>query len=306
MRIVFSASNTKPGPWIQALREALPEAEVQEWQPGAPQADHAVVWAPPQELFDQQPGLCAVFSLGAGVDALLQLRLPPQARLVRLDDAGMSVQMAEFVCHAIVRHFREFDVYEREVAQGKWSFRRPRLRQDFPVGIMGLGVLGQRVAQAVAQFEFPVRGWSRTPRQLAGVQCFSGDEGLTAFLAGTRILVCLLPLTPQTEGILNRHTLSQLLPQAYLINVARGAHLVEEDLLALLDSGHMAGAALDVFRTEPLPQEHPFWTHPRVSVTPHTAARTLREETIAQIAGKIRALARGEPIAGVVERERGY
>lgn len=306
MRIVFSASNTKPGPWIQALREALPEAEVQEWQPGAPQADHAVVWAPPQELFDQQPGLRAVFSLGAGVDALLQLSLPPQARLVRLDDAGMSVQMAEFVCHAIVRHFREFDVYEREVAQGKWSFRRPRLRQDFPVGIMGLGVLGQRVAQAVAQFEFPVRGWSRTPRQLAGVQCFSGDEGLPAFLAGTRILVCLLPLTPQTEGILNRRTLSQLLPQAYLINVARGAHLVEEDLLELLDSGHMAGAALDVFRVEPLPQEHPFWTHPRVSVTPHTAARTLREETIAQIAGKIRALARGEPIAGVVERERGY
>lgn len=306
MRIVFSASNTKPGPWIQALREALPEAEVQEWQPGAPQADHAVVWAPPQELFDQQPGLRAVFSLGAGVDALVQLRLPPQARLVRLDDAGMSVQMAEFVCHAIVRHFREFDVYEREVAQGKWSFRRPRLRQDFPVGIMGLGVLGQRVAQAVAQFEFPVRGWSRTPRQLAGVQCFSGDEGLPAFLAGTRILVCLLPLTPQTEGILNRRTLSQLQQQAYLINVARGAHLVEEDLLELLDRGHMAGAALDVFRAEPLPQEHPFWTHPRVSVTPHTAARTLREETIAQIAGKIRALARGEPIAGVVERERGY
>lgn len=306
MRIVFSASNTKPGPWIQALREALPEADVQEWQPGAPQADHAVVWAPPQELFDQQPGLRAIFSLGAGVDALLQLQLPPQAQLVRLDDAGMSVQMAEFVCHAIVRHFREFDVYEREVAQGKWGFRRPRLRQDFPVGIMGLGVLGQRVAQAVAQFEFPVRGWSRTPRQVAGVECFAGDEGLHAFLAGTRILVCLLPLTPQTEGILNRHTLSQLLPQAYLINVARGAHLVEEDLLALLDSGHMAGAALDVFRTEPLPPEHPFWTHARISVTPHTAARTLRDETIAQIAGKIRALARGEPIAGVVGRERGY
>lgn len=306
MRIVFSASNTKPGPWIQALREALPEADVQEWQPGAPQADHAVVWAPPQDLFDQQPGLRAIFSLGAGVDALLQLRLPPQAQLVRLDDAGMSVQMAEFVCYAVVRHFREFDMYEREAAQGRWGFRRPRLRQDFPVGIMGLGVLGQRVAQAVAQFEFPVRGWSRSPRQLPGVECFSGDEGLQAFLQGTRILVCLLPLTPQTEGILNRHTLSQLLPQAYLINVARGAHLVEEDLLALLDSGHMAGAALDVFRTEPLPQEHPFWGDPRVSVTPHTAARTLRDETIAQIAGKIRALARGEPIAGVVGRERGY
>jgi glyoxylate/hydroxypyruvate reductase A len=305
-RILFSATHSKPEPWIAALKQALPGAEVQEWQPGAAPADYAVVWAPPQQLFDEQPGLKAVFNLGAGVDALLQLKLPRDAVLVRLDDAGMSVQMAEFVCHAVIRHFRELDLYEQEAAQGRWGFRKPRRREDFPVGIMGLGVLGARVAQAVAQFEFPVTGWSRTPREIPGVRGFSGAQQFDAFLQATRILVCLLPLTPDTEGIMNRRTLSLLQPGGYVVNVARGAHLVEQDLVDLIDSGHLAGAALDVFRTEPLPADHPFWRHPKITVTPHTSARTLREETIAQIAGKIQALARGEPIAGVVDRERGY
>lgn len=306
MRILFSANNTKPGPWIAALREALPGADVVEWQPGAAPADCAVVWAPPQQLFDEQPGLKAVFSLGAGVDALLQLKLPEGARVVRLDDAGMSVQMAEFVCHAVIRHFRELDVYDREAADGRWGFRKPRLRSDYPVGIMGLGVLGARVAQAVGQFEFPVVGWSRTSKELAGVRCFAGEAQFDAFLAASRFLVCLLPLTAETEGIMNAKTLAKLQPGGYVINVARGAHLVEEDLIPLVDSGHLAGATLDVFRNEPLPPGHPFWRHPKITVTPHTAARTLREETIAQIAGKIQAMARGEPVAGVVDRMRGY
>jgi glyoxylate/hydroxypyruvate reductase A len=306
MRITVCCSDTKAAPWVDGLQAALPEAEVSEWHPGAPPADHAMVWAPPQAFFDDQPQLKGIFNTGAGVDALLKLRLPPQAVVVRLDDAGMSVQMAEFVCHAVIRHFRELDAYGRDEAQGKWGFRKPRLRADFPVGVMGLGVLGQRVAQALAAFEFPVRGWSRSARNVAGVQCFSGDAGFTEFLAGTRMLVCLLPLTDDTRGIMNRATLSQLLPGGYVINVARGAHLVDEDLIALIDEGKLAGAALDVFRTEPLPAEHPFWAHPKITVTPHTSARTLREESIGQIARKIRAFVRGEPIAGVVDRQRGY
>lgn len=306
MRILFCATHTKPEPWLAAFREALPGAEIEAWTPGAAAADHAVVWAPPQQFFDEQPGLRGIFNMGAGVDALLALRLPAGASLVRLDDAGMSVQMAEFVCHAVIRHFRELDAYERDGAEGRWSFRKPRERADFPVGIMGLGVLGSRVAQALAQFEFPVLGWSRSEKQLPGVRCFHGETGLGEFLAASRVLVCLLPLTPQTENILNRETLGRLRPGGYLVNVARGAHLVEEDLLALLDSGHLAGAALDVFRTEPLPPTHPFWGHPKVVVTPHTSARTLREETIAQIARKIVLLEQGRPIAGVVEPRRGY
>ena len=177
------------------------------------------------------------------------------------------------------------------------------------MGILGLGILGKRVAEAVRQFEFPVNGWSRTPKQLEGVSCFSGETGLSAFLAASRVLVCLLPLTPDTQGLMNRQTLSQLQPGAYVINVARGAHLVDEDLLALLDEGHLAGATLDVFRTEPLPQAHAFWQHPKITVTPHISARTLRDESIAQIAKKIAALQRGEPLAslaGLVDPKKGY
>jgi glyoxylate/hydroxypyruvate reductase A len=306
MRITVCCTDTKTAPWIEGLRAALPEASVQEWQPGAPQADHAVVWAPPQQFIDEQPALRGIFNIGAGVDALMKLRLPPGALLVRLDDAGMSVQMAEFVCHALIRHFRELDGYEADVRQGKWSYRRPRSRADFPVGIMGLGVLGERVARAVTQFEFPVVGWSSREKTIPGVRSFAGPDQLPTFLRSTRVLVCLLPLTRDTHDIMNAANLSMLRHGGYVINVARGAHLVDEDLIALLDSGHLAGATLDVFRTEPLPPEHAFWRHPKITVTPHTSARTLRDESIAQIAGKIRALQRGEPIAGVVDRSRGY
>ncbi len=306
MRIAFCCTDTKAEPWLQGLGQALPRATIEVWQPGAAPADYAVVWAPPQQFLDEQPGLKALFNIGAGVDALLKLRLPSGAQVVRLDDAGMSVQMAEYVSHAVIRHFREFDGYEADMREGRWSFRKPRSRADFPVGVMGLGVLGARVAQALSVFEFPVHGWSRTPKVLEGVCTHHGDVGLQTFLSSCRVLVNLLPLTPDTRDILNRETLGRLLPGGYLVNVARGAHLVEEDLLALLDSGHLAGATLDVFRTEPLPPEHPFWRHPKLTLTPHTSARTLRDESIAQIAGKIRALEAGQPIAGLVDRVRGY
>ena len=306
MHITFFSKDTRPEPWVNALRQQLPDARVEEWAPGADPADYAVVWAPPQDFLDAQPRLKGLFNIGAGVDALMQLRLPTGVPVVRLDDAGMSVQMAEYVCHAVIRYFRELDVYAEEAQQAHWAFRRPRVRADFTVGVMGLGVLGQRVAQALRGFEFPVVGWSRTPREVEGITCHAGAEGLSAFLGASQVLVNLLPLTPDTENILNRDTLAQLRPGAYVINVARGAHLVDADLLALLDSGHLAGATLDVFRTEPLPAEHPFWQHRCITVTPHTSARTLRDESVAQIAGKIRALERGESITGVVDPLRGY
>ena len=306
MRITFCCADTASGPWLQGLRAALPDDDISLWAPGAPLAEYAVVWAPPQQFFDEQTQLQAVFNIGAGVDALLKLRIPAQTKIVRLDDAGMSVQMAEYVCHVVIRHFREFDAYEADTRQGKWSFRKPRARADFPVGIMGLGVLGERVARSLAQFEFPVNGWSRSPKGIDGLQCFSGADGFSDFLAASRVLVCLLPLTPDTRDILNRDSLSRLQSGGYVINVARGAHLVDDDLLALLDSSHLAGATLDVFRTEPLPAEHPFWKHPKIPVTPHTSARTLRNESIAQIAAKMAALQRGAQVAGVVEQSRGY
>jgi len=309
MRLSFCCTDTDAQPWLDGLRAALPGALVEEWAADSRAADYAVVWAPPQVFFDQQPQLKAIFNTGAGVDALLKLRLPPGVPLIRLDDAGMAVQMAEYVCHAAIRHFREFDVYDADTAQGRWAQRPPRLRRDFPVGVMGLGALGERVSRALAGFDFPVRGWSRSAKAIPGVQCFAGEAGFNDFLAASRILVCLLPLTLETENILRRDTLARLQPGGYVINVARGRHLVDDDLIALLDSGHLAGATLDVFRTEPLPAAHPFWAHPRITVTPHISARTLRDESIAQIAGKIRALERGEPLASLaatVDFNKGY
>ena len=306
MHITICFASLPPEPWVQAVQQAFPSASVSAWAPGAPPADHAIVWAPPQQFIDEQVGLQTLFNIGAGVDALLQLRLPPSLKVVRLDDAGMSVQMAEYVCHAVIRHFREFDGYDVDTQAGKWSYRKPRSRADFAVGVMGLGVLGERVAKALQVFEFPVNGYSRSPKQLDGVRCFHGAQSLPDFLAASRVLVNLMPLTPETENILNQRTLSLLPQDGYVINVARGKHLVEEDLIALIDSGHLAGAMLDVFRTEPLPAAHPFWAHPKITVTPHTSARTLREESIAQIVGKIQALGRGEPIQGLVDPVRGY
>ncbi len=306
MRISFCCTGTKPEPWLDGLRAALPQASVELWAPGAPLADYAVVWAPPQQFVDEQTALKAMFNIGAGVDALMRLRIQPQTQLVRLDDAGMSVQMAEYVCHAVIQHFRDFDGYQADVGAGKWSYRKPRLRSEFPIGVMGLGVLGERVARALTQFDFSVSGWSQSPKTIAGVRSFAGAAQFNEFLAGCKVLVCLLPLTDSTQNVMNLTSLSKLQAGAYVINVARGAHLVDADLIHLLDSGHLAGATLDVFRTEPLPAVHAFWQHPKIRITPHTSARTLRHESIAQIVGKIQAMEQGLPIAGVVNPIRGY
>jgi glyoxylate/hydroxypyruvate reductase len=314
---LFVPDGIDPAPWVDALRAVLPASvNVHPWSPGASPADYAVVWAPPQQLIDEQTRLKAIFTLGAGVDALMKLRLPESLPVVRLDDAGMGTQMAQTVCHAVIRHVREFDAFDAQQREGRWQRRRPRDARDFAVALLGLGVLGQRVAQALRALGFTVHGWSRTPKKAAsaggvaqaleGVTCHHGLEGLHTLLPLCRVLVNLLPLTPDTRDLLNRDTLSRLARGGYVINVARGEHLVDDDLLALLDSGHLDGAMLDVFRTEPLPADHPFWKHPRITVTPHTAAQTLRREATENIAAKIVAMERGETVAGRVDRLRGY
>lgn len=313
MQILFYSPDNKPEPWLAGLAHALPEARVQVWQDDMPatdvlQADYIVAWKPPAAMLAGQARLKAIFNLGAGVDAILQLgdALPPNVPLVRLDDAGMAVQMAEYVSYAVLRHFRRFDDYELQAQQQQWRFLKPNDKADFSVGILGLGVLGSRIAAALQHFGFPLRGWSRSRKELPGMQCFAGDDEFDDFLRGSRILVCVLPLTAATAQILNRDTLEKLPKGAYLINVARGAHLAESDLLALIKSGHLAGAALDVFRNEPLPAPHPFWQEPRISITPHISALTMRMDSIGQIAEKIRALEQDQPIAGIVDRSKGY
>ncbi len=306
LRVSYCDRSSPAEPWIEGLRAHLPGVTVENWAEGDAPADYAVTWAPPQAFMDQQTRLRALFNVGAGVDKLLRLRLPLDLRVIRLDDAGMGVQMAEYVCHAISGHFREFAAYDVQARQGEWRQRPARTRSAFPVGVLGLGVLGQQVGAALRHFEFPVLGWSRNTRRVDGIRCFAGQAQLAEFLAQCQALVCLLPLTPETQGILGRSNLRLLPAGAYVVNVARGEHLVDQELLALLDSGHLGGATLDVFRTEPLPADHVFWRHPKIHVTPHTSARTLRAESIAQIAGKIIALERGESVAGMVDFARGY
>ncbi|HYG45464.1 MAG TPA: glyoxylate/hydroxypyruvate reductase A [Bordetella sp.] len=310
MKIVFASSHEiTQHEWIDPLQAALPDTQVVLWHPDLPAqaADIAVVWGPPAELFERERDLRAVFNLGAGVDALFKLpTLPPDLPIVRLEDAGMAVQMAEYAVWAVVRASRQMDDYAAQQRAGTWQALPELDRTQWPIGVLGTGVMGTRVAQTLAALDYPVAGWSRSGKVPAGVQGFAGIEQLPAFLARTRVLVNTLPLTDETRDILRRDTLQQLLPQSYLVNMGRGEHLVEEDLLALLKSGHMRGATLDVFRQEPLPNGHPFWSHPCVTITPHVAALSLRRETIAQVADKIGRFLRGEPLTGVVARERGY
>jgi glyoxylate/hydroxypyruvate reductase A len=309
MRILFHAVDANPAPWLADLQAALPQAQLRVWEAGddAP-ADYAIVWKPPAEMLRNRTDLKGVFNLGAGVDAILQLgdALPAGVPIVRLDDAGMGVQMAEYVTWAVLRYFRRFDQFDAQQKSGQWRFAKPHDKSSFSVGILGLGVLGQRIAAALAPFGFPLHGWSRTPKDLPGVTCHAGTSGLDAFLAASRVVVCVLPLTGETNGILNRETLSKLPRGGYLINVARGMHLVEDDLTALLQSGQIAGATLDVFRQEPLPAEHPFWREPRITITPHIAAVTLRADSVRQIAAKIAHLEAGQAVPGLVDRARGY
>lgn len=312
MKIVFFSPGKEARPWLQSLAGQMPEAEIWAWSPDTAtrQADYAVVWAPPRELLAGQQRLRAIFNIGAGVDRVAGLQdvaaLTRGVPVVRLNDAGMAVQMAEYVCHALIRHARNLDAYDAQQARGEWKVLPPIDRAAWPVGIMGLGDIGARVARSVAAFDYPTFGWSRGPKAVPGVTTFAGADGLDAFLRAVRVLVCVLPLTDETGGILNAGTLSRLRRPACLINVARGQHLVEADLLALLDAGHLAGATLDVFRDEPLPREHPFWTHPRITLTPHVSAITLRDDSAQQIARKIRAFERGEPVDGIVDFARGY
>ncbi|WP_250462643.1 glyoxylate/hydroxypyruvate reductase A [Caballeronia sp. GAFFF2] len=313
MKIIFYEEHADTDAWLGGLRRELPDADLRIWQPGdtAP-ADYAIVWRAPRELFANRPELKAIFNLGAGVDAILDVErkepgtLPPNATLVRLEDTGMAQQMVEYSTYAVLRYLRRFDEYEALQREGRWQKLTQHARASFTVGVLGLGVLGGEVARGLLKLGVPVRGYSRTAKTIEGVEVYAGPERFDAFLDGVHVLVNLLPHTPDTEGILNARTFAKLARGAYLVNVARGPHLVDDDLLAALESGQLAAATLDVFHVEPLAKEHPFWKHPRVSVTPHISAETLREESIVQIAAKIKALSRGETIGGIVDFSRGY
>jgi len=309
VKVIYYNQGEDTAFWLAGLRAALPRAAIRPWLLGddAP-ADYALVWKPPVPMLAGRTDLKAIFNLAAGVDALLGMGdiLPQGVPIIRLEDAGMAVQVAEYASHAVLRYFRRFDEYDIQAQNHEWKFLTSQNKRDFTIGIMGLGVIGTRVAQALLHFGFPVRGWSRNKKTVPGVQCFAGKDSLNDFLQEAKVLICLLPLTTETVGILNADTLEKLAYGAYLINLGRGEHLMEADFLAALGSGQLAAATLDVFNDEPLPPTHPFWDEKRVTLTPHMAAETFRDDTVRQVTEKLLAFDNGQPITGIVDRLNGY
>jgi glyoxylate/hydroxypyruvate reductase A len=309
MVVLFYSDADDPRPWRQALTQALPGLDFRVWpQAGAlEEIEYALVWRPPPGMLKQFPRLKAILSLGAGVDhVFLDPHLPRHLPVTRMVDAGLAAQMSEYALYGVLHFHRCMDRYAEQQRRGEWRMLAAVPAQERTIGVMGLGVLGADFARKAAALGFRVRGWSRSPRDLPGVETFDGDAGLGAFLAGTQILANFLPLTPQTQGILDAKLFDRLPQGAYLINIARGAHVVEADLLRALDTGRLAGAMLDVFAREPLPPGHAFWKHPRVVVTPHVAAQAIASLMVEQVVDNIRRIERREAPTGLVDVERGY
>jgi glyoxylate/hydroxypyruvate reductase A len=317
-RIVLCVRESAALEWLDGLRRALSDrnvdaqltwrdASIADVQDSPPQAEVAVVWRPPNAFFIEQKQLRTVFNLGAGVDALLVLPdFPRDVRLIRLEDAGMAPALAEYVLAAVLRVYRGFDRYAAQQAEPRWKPHKLRERGEFTIGVLGLGVIGGAIARVLAAYGFSVRGHSQSMRQIEGVDCRAGTEAFGPFLDGLDLLVNVLPLTPATRGLIDRGALARVAPGAHVINVGRGATLVDADLLALLDEGHLSGATLDVFSNEPLPSEHGFWRHPRILITPHVSAVTEVRPSVLQVAEKLARLSRGEPVSGVVDFSRAY
>lgn len=274
----------------------------------APACRYALVWGAQPALYAGQPALRAVFSMGAGVEHLLRdAALPAELPLIRLEDAGMAVQMAGYAVWGVLRHLRRFEDSAAAARRGEdWGGWRSPPATGARVGVMGLGVMGQATLAALAPLGFALRGWSRSPREIAGVECHAGMAALDRFLDGLDALVCVLPHTPDTENLLDAPRLARLAKDALVLNAGRGSLIVDADLIAALDRGQLGAAVLDVFREEPLPVGHPYLTHPRVTATPHIAARTQIPLTARQVAEKIARLEAGLPVTGLVERSRGY
>ncbi|MBO6783402.1 MAG: glyoxylate/hydroxypyruvate reductase A [Alphaproteobacteria bacterium] len=311
MAVLIIAKNDRPDWWADQLRRNDPSLDVRVWPDAGDPADieYALAWKPRPGELAKYPNLKAVFSLGAGVDHLFSdPEFPAGAAVSRVIDPYLTAGIREYVLLHVLRYHKNQPALDMQQREHVWDDRGHELKQadERRVGILGLGELGTASGKALAALGFDVAGWSRSPKDIPGIACHHGPDGLDELAARTDILVCLLPLTPETEGILNAGLFAKLPAGAYLINAGRGGHLVEDDLIPALESGRLAHATLDVFRNEPLPRDHPFWDHPRITVTPHNASITDPRSVARQIADGIAAIARGEPVPNAVDRELGY
>ena len=309
MAILYCSSWSEPESWRRAFHAHDPNLDFRVWPESGPveEIDYVLAWHHVPGSLSAFPRLKAIFSLGAGVEKLLRDReLPAGVPIVRMVDPSLTAGMTEYVLLHVLRYHRRMPELEALQRRAQWVELEAPPASERRVGILGLGVLGGDAAEKLAMLGFQVAGWSLTPKTIAGVESFAGEEGLLPLLARSDILVCLLPLTAATEGILNARTLAALPRGASLINAARGGHVVETDLLAALDSGHVAHATLDVVSEEPLPASHPFWRHPQVTLTPHVASLTWPPTAALHILANIRRHEAGEPMSPLVDLQREY
>ena len=314
MSLLFAAPGWDEGPWRKRFAALLPGRAIVTPETLVDRAAvrYAIVWRHERGLLAELPQLEAIFSLGAGVDAILSDPDLPDVPIARIVDPDLTARMSEWVVLHCLMHLRQARRYERQQRELVWDDDDDQpAAADVRVGVLGLGELGRDAARKLAALGFPVAAWSASPKSAPGIACFDGAAGLEAMLARSDILVCLLPLTAATRGILNARLFARLardgrLGGAVLINAGRGGLQVEADIVAALENGALKGASLDVFETEPLPQDLPLWRHPAVFITPHNSAISHPDSVARAIAEQIRAHERGEPLRHVVDRRRGY
>lgn len=309
VKLVIKPDLDRNDVWIEAFGAGWPELECVPWDAAADPAsiDYAFVWDPGAGALRRFANLKCIFSVGAGVDHLLSdPDLPAGVPVVRMVEPELTRGMSEYVALHVLRFHREGPALEAQQRGRIWNELLTPTAPDRRVGFLGFGVLAQAAARALGAFEFDLACWSRGPKQFAGVESFHGPAGLAPFLARTEILVCLLPLTPATTGILNKALFDGLPRGAWLINAGRGGHQVEADILAALESGQLAGAALDVFQSEPLPADHPFWAHSKVTISPHIASVTQPRSAAREIIANIRRVEAGDAPLNTVDIQAGY
>ena len=314
MTLVIAIRGWEPEPWLEEFQAQMPGRDIvlagQEVDPAS--VRYAAVWKPKPGLLARYPNLRVIFSLGAGVDHVFLDPALPDVPVVRVVDPDLTARMSEWVLLHVLLHHRQQRMYDWQQGERIWADDRfqPAAR-SVRVGVMGLGELGADAAEKLRIMGFEMAGWARTLKTLPGIASYAGTEGLPAFLARTDILVCLLPLTPETRGILNADLLRQLprdgrLGGPILLNAGRGGLQVEADILACLEEGSLKAATLDVFETEPLPESSPLWHHPAMTITPHNAAASEPEAIVEGVAEQIEAFERGEGLVNVVGRGRRY
>ena len=309
MAIVVIRQDNKIELWKNALQKADSSLKVYSYLEDHPKDEitMAVIWKHPKGTLANYPNLKCIASAGAGVDYIFEDETRPKnIPITRIVDPFLAGDMSEHVLSVILAHLKNLNAYKLDQVANVWEPKEYLRIKDVTVGILGLGELGALTATDLTRFGFKVQGWSRSKKNINGVKTFSGADEQQEFLKTTNVLVCLLPLTPATEGILNKELLSQLPKNAYVINVARGGHLVDKDLIELLDADHLSGACLDVYHTEPLPKTHPFWNHRKVHMTPHYASVSDTNSVIPQIVENYKRLNSGEKLQNLVDSDRGY